>query len=315
MRSRSRQRSPGPQARGSVLDGLRDWLHVCLRGRSWRRRPRDDLVEGALDGERAHPASSLPLSEDRRLDGLWRTWTIACGRGAPATPAPTASPASFTIDRATAPADGVAWELATARGGHPFARTAGPEPTTVCALAPAGTRRSSTPPGASPRTRAGSDRPPGGPGVPLEPLAGAARSPYAITIAGEPLHQAALTRPALARGQAERSRRPGGWSVRVPLGTVRRSHSGIPPARAVQAFAGWTPSFRGCGRLAVAITQQEAGGSGFRREAERLWAAGAPLRVVIDRLRERVARYPARPPSRTTMYRWFGEARWRAGPG
>jgi hypothetical protein len=52
----------------------------------------------------------------------------------------------------------------------------------------------------------------------------------------------------------------------------------------------------------------------LRREAEQLWAAGAPLRVVIDRLRERVARYPVRPPSRTTMYRWFGEARWRAGP-
>jgi hypothetical protein len=53
----------------------------------------------------------------------------------------------------------------------------------------------------------------------------------------------------------------------------------------------------------------------LRREAEQLWAAGAPLGRVIDRLRGRVARFPARPPSRTTMYRWFGEARWRAGPG
>lgn len=57
---------------------------------------------------------------------------------------------------------------------------------------------------------------------------------------------------------------------------------------------------------------------GLRREAEGLWARGAPLRVVIDRLRARAARGEARPPSRTTMYRWFGESRWlahaRAGP-
>ncbi len=52
----------------------------------------------------------------------------------------------------------------------------------------------------------------------------------------------------------------------------------------------------------------------LRREAEGMWAQGAPLRQVIDRLRTRVARGEARPPSRTTMYRWFGEARWRAGP-
>ena len=52
----------------------------------------------------------------------------------------------------------------------------------------------------------------------------------------------------------------------------------------------------------------------LRRDAEAQWAAGAPLRAVIDRLRTRAARGEARPPSRTTLYRWFGEARWRAGP-
>jgi hypothetical protein len=52
----------------------------------------------------------------------------------------------------------------------------------------------------------------------------------------------------------------------------------------------------------------------LRREAEGMWAAGAPLARVIDTLRARVARGEARPPSRQTMYRWFGEARWRAGP-
>ncbi|MGE3235299.1 MAG: hypothetical protein AB7O78_16460 [Thermoleophilia bacterium] len=37
---------------------------------------------------------------------------------------------------------------------------------------------------------------------------------------------------------------------------------------------------------------------------------------MIDRLRARAGRGEARPPSTTTMYRWFGEARWqaRAGP-
>ena len=52
----------------------------------------------------------------------------------------------------------------------------------------------------------------------------------------------------------------------------------------------------------------------LRREAEALWAGGASVRLVIDRLRQRASRGPARPPSRTTMYRWHGEARWRAGP-
>jgi hypothetical protein len=52
----------------------------------------------------------------------------------------------------------------------------------------------------------------------------------------------------------------------------------------------------------------------LRREAEALWAGGAPLSSVIERLRRRVARGEARPPSRTTMYRWFGEARWRTRP-
>ncbi|MGE0027428.1 MAG: hypothetical protein AB7U07_10030, partial [Thermoleophilia bacterium] len=54
----------------------------------------------------------------------------------------------------------------------------------------------------------------------------------------------------------------------------------------------------------------------LRREAEGMWASGTPLRAVIDRLRARAGRGEARPPSTTTMYRWFGEARWqaRAGP-
>ena len=52
----------------------------------------------------------------------------------------------------------------------------------------------------------------------------------------------------------------------------------------------------------------------LRREAEGLWASGAPLRGVIDKLRARAGRGEARAPSRQTMYRWFGEARWRAGP-
>jgi hypothetical protein len=51
----------------------------------------------------------------------------------------------------------------------------------------------------------------------------------------------------------------------------------------------------------------------LRREAEGLWASGTPLRAVIDMLRARVGRGEARPPSKTTMYRWFGEARWRGG--
>jgi hypothetical protein len=55
----------------------------------------------------------------------------------------------------------------------------------------------------------------------------------------------------------------------------------------------------------------------LRREAERSWACGAPLGLVIDRLRARAGRGEARPPSKTTMYRWFAQARWqaRAGPG
>ena len=54
----------------------------------------------------------------------------------------------------------------------------------------------------------------------------------------------------------------------------------------------------------------------LRREAEGMRAQGTPRRAVIDRLRARAARGEASPPSRTTMYRWFGEARWRtrAGP-
>ena len=52
----------------------------------------------------------------------------------------------------------------------------------------------------------------------------------------------------------------------------------------------------------------------LRQEAEDLWARGQPLRRVIDRLRAKAARGLARPPSRTTLYRWHTEARWRAGP-
>jgi hypothetical protein len=52
----------------------------------------------------------------------------------------------------------------------------------------------------------------------------------------------------------------------------------------------------------------------LRREAEGLWARGAALRSVIDRLRTREARGSARPPSPATMYRWHAQARWRAGP-
>jgi hypothetical protein len=52
----------------------------------------------------------------------------------------------------------------------------------------------------------------------------------------------------------------------------------------------------------------------LRREAEGQWAKGQPLRRVIDRLRAKAARGLARPPSRTTLYRWHTEARWRAGP-
>jgi hypothetical protein len=52
----------------------------------------------------------------------------------------------------------------------------------------------------------------------------------------------------------------------------------------------------------------------LRRDAEAMWASGASLRSVIATLRERASRGEARPPSQTTMYRWFGEARWRAGP-
>ena len=53
----------------------------------------------------------------------------------------------------------------------------------------------------------------------------------------------------------------------------------------------------------------------LRREAELLWAGGAPAGPVIDRLRARESRGSARPPSRPTMYRWFREGRWLAeGP-
>jgi hypothetical protein len=55
----------------------------------------------------------------------------------------------------------------------------------------------------------------------------------------------------------------------------------------------------------------------LRRDAEDQWARGASLRSVIARLRARASRGEATPPSRTTMYRWSGEGRWRerAGPG
>jgi len=53
----------------------------------------------------------------------------------------------------------------------------------------------------------------------------------------------------------------------------------------------------------------------LRREAEGMWSSGAPLREVIDRLRDRADRGEARAPSKPTMYRWFGEARWRARAG
>jgi hypothetical protein len=144
MRSRSRRRSPGPLARGwcstaSATGCTCAWRAVAEAWTALLATPTwDDFVEGALDGERAHPASSLPLSEDRRLDGLWRTWTIACGREGIDHPSPDRLPRLFTIDRATGAPEGVAWELATARGGPPFTPTAGPEPTTVCAFAPSG---------------------------------------------------------------------------------------------------------------------------------------------------------------------------------
>ena len=51
----------------------------------------------------------------------------------------------------------------------------------------------------------------------------------------------------------------------------------------------------------------------LRQEAEGQWAKGQPLRRVIDRIRSKASRGLAHPPSRTTLYRWHAEARWRAG--
>ncbi len=53
---------------------------------------------------------------------------------------------------------------------------------------------------------------------------------------------------------------------------------------------------------------------GLRAEAEARWAAGEPARVVIDELRARHARSRAVVPARTTMYRWYREARWATVP-
>ena len=50
----------------------------------------------------------------------------------------------------------------------------------------------------------------------------------------------------------------------------------------------------------------------LRREAETLYSAGVPVKRVIDRLRARHARCPARPPAVRTMRRWHSERRWVA---
>ncbi|HTI35618.1 MAG TPA: hypothetical protein VL422_18225 [Miltoncostaea sp.] len=53
----------------------------------------------------------------------------------------------------------------------------------------------------------------------------------------------------------------------------------------------------------------------LRDEAEARWAAGEPVRPVIDELRGRHVEDSAVLPSATTMRRWFREGRWlRSGP-
>jgi hypothetical protein len=53
----------------------------------------------------------------------------------------------------------------------------------------------------------------------------------------------------------------------------------------------------------------------LRREAETAFAAGEAPGRVIQRLRRRVARGEAEPPSVRTMRRWFREGRWLTGRG
>ena len=50
--------------------------------------------------------------------------------------------------------------------------------------------------------------------------------------------------------------------------------------------------------------------SALRAEAEACFASGEAPAAVIDRLRSREARGSARPPSVTTMRRWFRDGRW-----
>lgn len=137
---------------GRVLDGLRDWLCVCVEcppsqfvtvpsfavAEAWTALLAtpvwDEVLALAPAGVRAHPAVSTPLPGERRLDGLVRTWTIACRRERIDDTRPDRLPRLFAVDRDLRVPDGAVWGLVA--GTPPFTRVAGPEPTTVCAVAP-----------------------------------------------------------------------------------------------------------------------------------------------------------------------------------
>lgn len=135
-----------------VLEGLRDWLHVCIAGApsqfvslpsravadAWRvllRTPAwAEVVQDALGDERADLGSSAKLSPDQRRDGLWRTWAIACRREAIEDVRPDRLPRLFTVDRDIGMPDGVVWSIV--EESPPFSRVEGTEPTTICVFAP-----------------------------------------------------------------------------------------------------------------------------------------------------------------------------------
>jgi hypothetical protein len=127
---------------------------------------------------------------------------------------------------------------------------------------------------------------------------------------GEPLGSQPPCAICMGRGEGERGRLtlPGG--VSVWLCAAHRSPAFQRP-RAGRDFAS---SLSCVWEAAGCYTARRRRALELRREAEGRWAKGQPLRRVIDTLRATARRGLARPPSRTTLYRWHAEARWRAGP-
>jgi hypothetical protein len=131
-----------------VLEGLRDWLHVCHASTlaafvtlpsaavadAWRAFSETAGYEGFCRrafGELLLPASTAAIEPRLRPEGIDRTWNVACRKERVDPRRPDRLPRLFAVDEAVGYAPAIRWQLS---GGDPPYRLVGPAaPEVVCA--------------------------------------------------------------------------------------------------------------------------------------------------------------------------------------